>query len=40
MQGGGGWLLSGSNIRPVTPEEACAWCDETGNNEVVDDYFR
>lgn len=38
MQGEGGWL-EGSRIRPVTPEEARAWCEETGSYEVMDEQF-
>jgi hypothetical protein len=38
MQSEGGWLTS-SVIRPVSPEEAGAWCEETGNYEVVDEHL-
>jgi hypothetical protein len=38
LQGEGGWF-GVSEIRPVTIEEALAWCEETGNYEVIDEHF-
>jgi hypothetical protein len=37
-RGEGSWY-GGTEIRPVTAEEALAWCQETGNYEIVDQYF-
>lgn len=31
--------FGGSYIRPVTVSEAVAWCEETGNYEVLDRHF-
>ena len=38
FQGGETWY-GGSSMRPVTEEEAYAWCCETGNYEAVDRHF-
>jgi hypothetical protein len=38
MQEKDGWL-TGTVLRPVTPDEACAWCEETGNYEVINEHF-
>jgi hypothetical protein len=37
-QSEGGWL-TGTVIRPLSPVEACAWCEETGNYEVIDEHL-
>lgn len=29
----------GTSIRPVTEQQAFAWCQETGNYEAIDKYF-
>ena len=33
-----GWY-GGTNIQPVSPQEALAWCEETGNYETMEKYF-
>ncbi len=34
-----GFLPGTSRIRPLSEEEAFAWCQETGNYEVIDRHF-
>lgn len=29
----------GSNITPVSHEEAFGWCEQTGNYEVIEEHF-
>jgi len=29
----------GSNIKPVSDDEALGWCEETGNFDVIDEHF-
>lgn len=31
--------FGGSSIRPISEEEAFAWCQETGNYEIIDRHF-
>lgn len=31
--------FGGSSIKPVTEQEAFAWCQETGNYDVIDRHF-
>jgi hypothetical protein len=39
LQPGQGDWYGGTDIRPVTREEALAWCEETGNHEVIDEHL-
>jgi hypothetical protein len=38
LEGLDSWY-GGTHIRPVTRDEAVAWCEETGNDEAIQKYF-